>query len=316
MLTKVPLVSRLTRAEQSEWITTLDQAIDDASICRLDELSEHERGQIKVAIVANPDPEELTTLPNLEWVQSLWAGVEKLIDDRLDQSLKVVRLVDPRLSETMAEAALAWTFYLHRDMPLYRQQQTEREWLQHAVKLSSERKVGVLGLGKLGLSVAEKLNDAGFVVSGWSRSRKSNDDLPFECFIGDDGLLGLLRQSEILIVLLPLTAETQGLLNFERLGLLPRGASIINFARGTIVDAQGLIEYLDSQHLAHAVLDVFDQEPLPVDSPFWAHPNITVLPHIAAPTHKASASKLVAKHLHNYLEQGLIPDTVDKSKGY
>jgi len=316
MLTKVPLVSRLTRAEQDKWITTLNHAIVDVDICRLVELSEKERTQVKVAIVANPDPEELTTLPNLEWVQSVWAGVEKLVNDQLDQSLKVVRLVDPRLSETMAEAALAWTFYLHRDMPVYRQQQVEGEWVQHTVKLSSERKVGVMGLGKLGLSVAETLKDAGFLVSGWSRSRKSNDDFPFECFTGDDGLLGLLRQSEILIVLLPLTAKTQGLLNSEHLGLLPRGASIINFARGPIVDAQGLIEHLDSQHLAHAVLDVFDQEPLPVDSPFWAHPNITVLPHIAAPTHKSSASKLVARHIHDYIEHGLIPDTVDKSKGY
>jgi len=262
---------------------------DKLIVCRSDQLNDLERLQTKVAVVANPAPAEIRSMPNLVWVQSLWAGVEGLLHDGISDSLKVVRLVDDRLSETMAEAVLAWSFYLHRDMPLYRQQQDKTNWAQHPVKLCRERSIGVLGLGKLG---------------------------SFECLAGEQGLSQLLESSQILVVLLPLTTQTRGLLSAERLAMLSPGASLINFARGPIVDDQALLECLDSRHLNHAVLDVFDQEPLPITHPFWQHPDVTVLPHISAPTDKPSASRLVAGHLSDYFNEGRIPDAVDLSKGY
>ena len=211
--TRVPLISSLSNHDQREWIAALNQAIGRSVICRLDELTEQECMHSQVAIVANPDPKQIATLPNLVWVQSLWAGVEKLFDAGLDDSIKVVRLVDERLSETMAEAALAWVLYLHRDMPVYRAQQQCNSWQQHPVKLIGERQVGVLGLGNLGQRVAHTLSDVGFMVRGWSRASRSGLDLPYESLHGEEGLNELLEHSEILIVLLPLTQETKGLLN-------------------------------------------------------------------------------------------------------
>lgn len=313
---RVPLISSLSEHDQLEWIAALNQAIGSTVVCHLDQLTDQELLHSQVAIVANPDLEQIKTLPNLVWVQSLWAGVEKLFDAGLNESIKIVRLVDERLSDTMAEAALAWVLYLHRDMPVYRAQEQRSTWQQHPVKLAGERQVGILGLGKLGQRVAHTLTDVGFKVRGWNKASRFRSNPPYESLQGEQGLNDLLESSEILIVLLPLTDKTKGLLNSRRLSKLPSGACLINFARGPIVDEKALVEQLDSQHLKHAVLDVFDKEPLAKSHPFWQHPSVTVLPHIAAPTHKPSAAQLVAQHLSDYFEYGHIPDSVDKSRGY
>lgn len=313
---RVPFISGLDSAEHEQWKAELNRASAPITLCNLSELSEQERKNVAVALVANPDPSELATLPNLVWVQSLWAGVEKLVSHTSALSIKLVRLVDQRLSETMAEAALAWTLYLHRDMPRYQKQQAQRQWRQHPVKLAKERSVAVLGMGALGKNTASKLSDAGFMVRGWSKNSKSDDALPFQCFSGEDGLQAVLQASEIVIVLLPLTRETSGLLNTQRLLHLPKGASIINFARGPIIDDEALLANLNSGQLGHAVLDVFATEPLPEDHPYWTHSGITVLPHIAAPTDKTSASKIVARNLADYFDNGIIPASISNTRGY
>jgi glyoxylate/hydroxypyruvate reductase A len=164
------------------------------------------------------------------------------------------------------------------------------------------------------MRAAQRLKDNGFQVSGWSRSAKQIDEI--ETFSGDTGLQDILQQSDILLCLLPLTASTRALLNAERLALLPRGASVINFARGPIIESQALVNSLDRGHLKHAVLDVFDQEPLPRENPLWAHSAITILPHISAPTTMESATKIVAKNIGCYRQTGELPTAVDISRGY
>lgn len=313
MDTTIPFVHRVSPAEADAWLAALGDAAPELSIVDFARLSDAERASARVAIAANPDASALRTLPELRWIQSLWAGVEGIVQELADLPVPIVRMEDPQMAETMAEAVLTWTLYLHRDMPRYFRQQLLSQWLQHPVRLARERRVGILGLGKLGTAAAQVLCQHGFHVSGWSGSEKS---AAFATYWGTDGLYQLLSLSDIVIVLAPLTEATRGLLDARALSVLPQGASVINFARGALIDDQALLQALDAGHLSHAVLDVFTQEPLPAHSAFWQHAKITVLPHVSAPTNKPTACAIVARQLRNYFSTGAIPAAVDRSRGY
>ena len=314
----IPYLFQGPPAKAQAWLTQLARAMPAETIVTLDQLSDGQRAQVELAIVANPDPLELKTLPKLKWVHSLWAGVERLVADLHDSPLTIVRLVDPQLAATMAEAVLAWTLYLHRDMPTYARQQAARLWQAHTYVRPEHKTVGVLGFGLLGQAAAQKLLGVGFQVCAWRRSGAVLDASlnPVTVFSGTDGLCEVLRRSNILICLLPLTPETQGLLDAKHLASLPEGAALINFARGPIVANAALLAALDSGAMSHAVLDVFEQEPLPVDSPLWAHPKVTVLPHISGPTDLETGAQIVAQNIALYRASGLIPAGVDRIKGY
>lgn len=314
ILARIALVTRLTPAAESAWLEHLRRAMPGEQIDPVQDLSTDERTQVDIAIVANPDPADLAQLPNLVWVQSLWAGVERLVSELGALSRPIVRLVDPELSRTMSEAVLAWTYYLFREMPTYAAQQRTRDWAPLPYRRPSRTTIGLLGLGELGRASAARLQEVGFDVQGWSRGRK---DLPgINCHCGEGGLNALLARSEILVCLLPLTAETRGMLNARRLARLPHGAQIINFARGPIIDDPALLAALDSGKVAHAVLDVFDTEPLPASSPFWGHPAVTVLPHISATTDPESAAQIVAGNIAGWRRDATIPEAVDLKRGY
>lgn len=310
----IPFVSRAEASEQHHWIATLSAAMPEETIVNLADLTAEQKSCCDMAIVADPDPEDLLSLPALKWVHSLWAGVERMVNEMPAAPFSIVRLVDENLSNTMSEAVLAWTLYLHRDMPLYRKQQTQRSWVQQPIVLAPERRIGILGLGALGQASAERLVDNGFSVLGWSRHMKTLKGV--ECFDGEAGLATVLRQSDILVCLLPLTPQTQGMLNQERFALLPKGAKLINFARGPIIDDEALLQQLDQGALSHAVLDVFMHEPLPKDHAYWQHESVTVLPHISAPSHPISASQRVAENVRQYRLTGVIPKAVDMARGY
>ena len=168
--------------------------------------------------------------------------------------------------------------------------------------------------GTLKTAAADRLGQAGFAVSGWSRLLKSIDGI--DCLHGDEGLRQLLSQSDIVVCLLPLTTDTISLLNAERLGWMKEGASLVNFARGRIIAVAALLARLDTGHLGHAVLDVFDQEPLSEDSPVRDHPDMTVLPHISAPTDLQSASRIVADNIKSYHKTNAIPHSIDIAGGH
>ena len=310
----IPFIGRIETPEQETWIRLLSSSMPDESILPLADLTKEQKENCDIAIVANPDPRDLLTLPNLKWVHSLWAGVEGMMNELSLPSFSIVRLIDPDLAQTMSEAVLAWTLYLHRDMPIYAKQQSERTWIQQPMVRAQERRIGVLGLGALGKLSAERLVANGFSVAGWSRSEKNIEGI--DCFHGDEGLASLLVQSDILICLLPLTTYTQGLVNHQTLSLLPTGASLINFARGPIIDDNALLEMLDQRLISHAVLDVFMQEPLPENHPYWINDRVTVLPHISAPTHPMSACEIVAKNINHYRLTDEMPTTVDPVQGY
>ena len=314
----ISFVSQLNAKEQSDWLQLLSAKLPNESIKLDKDLSVEQKRQCKIAIVANPDPTLVLKYSALIWVQSLWAGVDTLVsqltNNKPEPSFKLVRLVDPLLAQTMSEAVLTWVFYLHRDMPQYLKQQKSARWQQHRYILPSERTVGVLGLGKLGEVSALRLHDNGFNVLGWSQSEKLINGV--QCYSGMDGLVNMLKQCNILVCLLPLTSSTYQLINDELLNYLPQGASLINFARGGIIANEDLINNLDSDHLEHAILDVFEKEPLDKSNVFWSHEKITVLPHISAPTHFESAGNVVAKNIREYRLNGQLPVYIDWNKGY
>lgn len=290
---------------------------DTIRIVPFDHLDDDERESTRVAVVDGPSADQLASLPNLEWVHSTWAGVEALID-ALRPDVNIVRMVDPQLAETMSEAVLTWVLYLHRDMPRFVRRQRERVWDPVPVTVrAAERRVGILGLGALGVAAAERLRDNGFAVAGWSRSPKSVDGV--ECVDGDDGLATLFAGSDIVVNLLPDTPATAGLLGaadaFDR---MRPGASILNVGRGPTIDDGALLAALDSGRVGHAVLDVFVEEPLPVDHPYWTHESVTVLPHITGPTSDSTAAEIVAANLVQWLETGDLPTVgvVDRTAGY
>lgn len=257
---------------------------------------------VRAAVVANPPPGALQGLPDLALVQSLWAGVERLLaDPSLPPALPLCRMVDPAMSLAMAETAHWAVLSLQRDFFDYARQQHACRWQQHPQRRADALRILVLGRGAMGAAVASRLQACGHRVSAWGRG---------------DALWPRLADADIVVNLLPLTAETRGLLDARCFAALPAGASIVNLARGAHVVEADLLAALDRGHLRHAVLDVFAQEPLPASHPFWTHPQVTVLPHVAAATDPKTAAAVVATNLQALAEDRPLAHRVDRQRGY
>lgn len=310
----IPFVGQIPQQELENWISLLSRKLPAETIRPFADLTAEEKKVAEIAIVANPEPDEVAELTSLKWVHSVWAGVEKLLSELGDRPFEIVRLVDPELARTMADAVLSWTLYLHRNMPGYAALQRQRKWAELPYIKASDKTVGILGLGNLGIEAAHVLNTFGFNVAGWSRSPKDVKDV--RCFAGEEGLKEIFEKSDILVSLLPLTPQTRGLLSRNLFSRCKNGSGFINFGRGAVVNSEDLLVALDKGHVDHAVLDVFETEPLPQDDPFWTHQKVTVLPHISAPTDIDTASSIVAANLLTFRETRELPQTVDKKRGY
>jgi glyoxylate/hydroxypyruvate reductase len=310
----VPFISMLPKADIDQWLKILKKKLPKERIVKFSNLKKSDYKKIDVAIVANPNPTEVKKLVNLNWIQSVWVGVEKLVESFKGEKVKIVRLVDPEMNRTMSEAVLSWVLYLHRDMHFYQVQQNKRVWKEADYIKPSKKIVSIIGLGELGSASAAKLIENGFNVCGWSRGKKNIKKV--KSFTGELGLKNMLKHTDILVCLIPLTRNTKYLLNYKTLSYLKKGASIINFARGAIINAKDLVKHLNSGRIKHAVLDVFEQEPLPKTSILWKHKNVTVLPHISAHTDMDTASSIVCKNIKMYRLKNRIPKSVDMTRGY
>lgn len=246
-------------------------------------------------------------------VLSLWAGVEKIMPNAtLTQPL--ARMVNSELTEGMVEYVVGHVLRHHLGMDAHILGQ-DGVWRNDILPpLARERTVAVLGLGELGAASARALAALNFRVLGWSRSPKEIDGVA--CHSGEAGLEAVLKAAEIVVLLMPLTAETTNLLDARRIGLLPRGAVIVNPGRGALIDDGALLAALDDGRVGHATLDVFRVEPVPPDHPYWSHPRVTVTPHIAADTRVPSACAKLVENIRRG-EAGLpFLDLVDKARGY
>lgn len=258
--------------------------------------------------------QDFTAYTRTKAVLNLWAGVDRVVGNpTLTQPL--CRMVDEGLERGMVEWVTGHVLRAHLDIDFFLAHQ-DGVWRQegHVPPLARDRSVVMLGLGALGGACATTLAGLGFQVTGWSRTQKH---LPgITCLSGADGLREALARAEILVTILPNTPDTTNLLNAETLALLPRGATLLNPGRGNLIDDAALLAALDAGQIGHATLDVFRVEPLPADHPYWAHPRVTVTPHIAAETRPASAARLIAENIRRF-EAGEAPlHLVDRAQGY
>jgi len=271
---------------------------------------------IDYALSFRPPPGLMGALPNLKIMFSLGAGVDAFAaDPKLPKHIALVRFVDSQLSTEMAQYVVMHVLLNHRSQREFDSAQSEHRWAQRLLaRKTADTRIGILGLGEIGTVAGERLRDLGFPVAGWSRTAKR---LPgIESFAGDAGLNPFLARSDYLICLLPLTPETRGILNAKTFAALPKGAYVINVARGKHLIERDLIAALDSGHLSGATLDVFETEPLPKDNLLWSHPKVTVTPHIAAISDPRVAARFVIDGIARAERGERHPNTVDWNRGY
>ncbi len=294
------------------WLEALAKQMPDREVRVFPDLDP--RADIEYALVYAPPPGVLGSLPNLKAIFSLWAGIDHLSSDPDLPPVPVVRMVERSMTATMTAHVVQQVLAIHGQSQAYRALQAERRWQQLDLVAPWDRRVGILGLGALGRDAAEILLALRFDVAGWSRGPKEIPGLA--CYHGKGGLADLLARTDILVCQLPLTGATQGLLNRRLFEGLPRGAHVINCARGGHLVETDLLRALDEGQLASAALDVFGEEPLPDGHPFWRHPRITVTPHIAAFSVPETAVEAVAANIAR-MEAGEPPlGVVDFARGY
>ena len=288
------------------WLPLLQKALPN------DRFFEAPAERIDVALVATPPAGTFARLKDAKLIQSLWMGVERpLADPEYPRGVPLARLIDPGMVAAMSETVLSHVLDWHRHHYRYRKQKQEVFWRRYKQYLASDRTVGILGLGQLGTDAAGKLRALGFNVVGYSRRPKALEGV--ESFTE---LEPMLRKTDALVCLMPLTEQTRGVLNAKAFSLLRKYGCVINVARGAHLVADDLLKSLDSGHLAHAYLDVFDQEPLPPENPLWRHPGVTITPHSAALTEPRTAVAKIVENIER-VRRGEAPNhLVDFDAGY
>ncbi|WP_169567255.1 2-hydroxyacid dehydrogenase [Sneathiella limimaris] len=270
---------------------------------------------IEFALCFNMPEGELARFKNLKAIFSLGAGVDHFFKDpTFPKHVPLARVVDDELSARMTEYVVQHVLNHHRDQLTYDHQQRQKVWKVHHPPAATARKVGILGLGALGNHAAKTLASLGFQVSGWSRSKKEIPSV--KSYAGAGELDQFLSEVEILVCLLPLTEETEGILNADLFAKLPEGASLINPGRGPHLVEEDLIKALDSGHMSCATLDVFRTEPLPEDSPLWSHEKIRITPHVASIAAPNRVAALVAQNIIRARNGEKLLNQVDVDRGY
>ena len=299
-------------ASPDEWRSLIASELPDLDVRVWPEVGDP--ADIEVAAVAGLPRGKLKTFPNLRLIVSLTAGVDMLIGDPDLPDVPIVRAADPGGDVMIDEFALLHVLRHHRNLPELALAQQRSEWLRLKPKHAHERPVGVMGLGAIGLSVAQTLAQHGFDVAGWVRSPRQVEGMTI--FHGSGQLPAFLKRSEIVVNLLPLTDETKGILNASAFAQMPKDAAVINLGRGPHVNEADLMAALDSGHLAAATLDVFPMEPLPQDSPLWRHPKITITPHVSRRIFPGNLAPRVCDAIRRLHARQPFVHEVDRTRGY
>lgn len=307
----------VTGFDPSRWWQALHDAAPERKIVL--DASEAGTEPIDYAVVWKQPPGLLTTLPGLKAIFSLGAGVDHILTDRELPDVPIVRIVADDLKERMSEYVV-WRVLDHfRRGRAYRQQQAQKIWHERMQPAAREITVGIMGLGVLGIDAAEKLKVLGFRVAGWSRSEKSVAGV--ETFAGEAGLPTFLAATDILVVLLPLTADTRGIIGAELIARLKRdtplgGPVLINAGRGGLQDETAILAALDDNQLMEASLDVFTVEPLPAESRLWSHPKVFVTPHAAALSDPDALAPIIMRQIAAHQRGEPLQNVVDRQAGY
>ncbi len=277
-----------------DWKLALQAAAPEVSFYSY--LEDHPKDRIEVAMVWKHPTGIFKQYPSLKYIASFGAGVDFLLQDpEIPTHVKITRVVDPVLAADMSEYVIAAILSNMKNLTQYRSEQIQGVWNPSPYKRISDMTIGIMGLGALGSCLAKDLHRIGFNVIGWSRSKKNMKFL--ECFSGEDQKPEFLSRANVLVCLLPLTPKTKNILNKPLFGQLPQGAYIINVARGGHLVDEDLIEMIDKGHISGACLDVYHQEPLSEDHPFWKHPKILMTPHVAS---VSDVNAVVPQLLENY----------------
>jgi glyoxylate/hydroxypyruvate reductase A len=272
-------------------------------------------GEIRFAVVWKPPKGVLKRFPGLECIASLGAGVDHVLEDPdLPAGVPITRVVDPSMSQYMSEYVIMAVLNHLRLADFHRERESFGEWKPRMPMLAADNRVGIMGMGQLGGDAAAKLVTLGFPVAGWSRTPKAVEGV--EAFYGAGELDRFLARSRFLVCLLPLTPETRGILCRRTFEKLPKGAYVINVARGGHLVEADLLEAIDTGHLTGACLDVFREEPLPEGHPFWAHPKITVTPHISSITNPAVIAPQIADNYQRVMAGKALRHVVNVERGY
>lgn len=271
--------------------------------------------RVQFAVCWNQPKHLLDSFPNLKAVSSLGAGADHLLSDvSLPESVEICRIVSPSLIQQMNEYIIGAVISIRRHFAGYIRQQDQQQWQAHNHGEVSGTRIGVMGLGAMGKPAARQLARMGYSVSAWSRTLKDVQNV--RCFAGPGQLVDFLQMVQILICLLPLTEETEGILNLELFKQLPSPGWIINVARGDHLVDEDLIYALDSNLLEGAWLDVFSEEPLPDKHPFWNRSNIIITPHVASITPREEAAKQIVENYKRALSGMDLNNAVDRVLGY
>ena len=271
-------------------------------------------GAVEAILAWRLAPGVLPRYPNLRVLCSTGAGVDKLLVDDLPPGLPVTRVIDAAQAVEMTQYVVAQALAFTRDLPRYAAQQAARDWTRHPVRPAARCRVGVMGLGEVGRTIAAAFGPLGYPVAGWSRTRR---DVPgVTTFAGREELPAFLARTDILVCALPLTAETRGLLRRDTLSHLPQGAFVVNVGRGEQLVEPDLCALLDSGHLHGAALDVMEREPPRPDAWFWDHPKVTMTPHIAAQASFDVVAEQCVDALRRAREGVGQPRGIDRTVGY
>ncbi|MBR1150831.1 glyoxylate/hydroxypyruvate reductase A [Bradyrhizobium sp. JYMT SZCCT0428] len=302
----------------SRWMKRFGDVCPDRLVVEMPDPS-FDPAEVHYAAVWKPKPGELAAFRNLRIIFNLGAGVDALMVDSTLPDVPLVRVAVPDLTERMTEYVVLHALMHHRQELYLRESQRVKRWSPQPQWAAGAITVGIMGLGALGAHAAGVLKHVGFKVVGWSRSPKEIAGVP--CFHGEQQLDTFLRQTDILVSLLPLTADTRGILNramFEKLNRnSPMGAPVlINAGRGALQNEADILSCLEDGTLGGASLDVYVTEPLPADSPFWTHPKVVLTPHNAADTDPEEISKYVAQQIERFEAGGALENVVDRKQGY
>jgi glyoxylate/hydroxypyruvate reductase len=304
--------------ETQPWVERFRRLLPDREIVVLGE--SFDRNAIRYVATWGPKPGSLSGLPNLEAIFSLGAGVDHLMSYPDLPDVPIVRVAQDDLTHRMSEYMVLHCLMYLRDQRRFDEDQKAKRWKpDRAPPIAGDVRIGIMGFGVLGQDSARKLKVMGFDVAGWSRTPKSVEG--FKVYAGDEGLVPFLNRTDILIALMPLTPDTQGILNRSLFAKLARdgrlgGPILINAGRGKLQVEADILSCLDDGTLKAATLDVFETEPLPEDSPFWTHPRVTVTPHNSATSEPDATARYIAQQIRRHEAGEPFEAVVDRVRGY